>query len=45
MLGIPALLGTVGVFYGSLTESLQIVLPVKLNVLYPMSEALKAGTE
>lgn len=34
LLGIPALLGTVGVFYGSLTESLQIVLPVKLNVLY-----------
>ncbi len=34
LLGIPALLGTVGVFYRSLTESLQIVLPVKLNVLY-----------
>ena len=34
LLGIPALLGTVGVFYSSLTESLQIVLPVKLNVLY-----------
>lgn len=34
LLGIPALLGTVGVFYGSLTESLQIVMPVKLNVLY-----------
>lgn len=34
LLGIPALLGTVGVFYGSLTESLQIVLPVKLNALY-----------
>jgi putative ABC transport system permease protein len=34
LLGIPALLGTVGFFYGSLTESLQIVLPVKLNVLY-----------
>ncbi len=34
LLGIPALLGTVGAFYGSLTESLQIVLPVKLNVLY-----------
>jgi putative ABC transport system permease protein len=34
LLGIPALLGTVGVFYGSLTESLQIVLPVKLNVWY-----------
>ncbi len=34
LLGIPALLGTVGVFYGSLTESLQIVLPVKLNILY-----------
>jgi putative ABC transport system permease protein len=32
LLGIPALLGTVGAFYGSLTESLQIVLPVKLNV-------------
>jgi len=34
LLGIPALLGTVGVFYGSLTESLQIVLPVKLNIAY-----------
>lgn len=34
LLGIPALLGTVGVFYGSLTESLQVVLPVKLNILY-----------
>lgn len=34
LLGIPALLGTVGVFYGSLTESLQIVLPVKLNIWY-----------
>ncbi len=34
LLGIPALLGTVGAFYGSLTESLQVVLPVKLNVLY-----------
>ncbi len=34
LLGIPALLGTVGAFYGSLTESLQIVLPVKLNALY-----------
>jgi putative ABC transport system permease protein len=36
LLGIPALLGTVGAFYGSLTESLQIVLPVKLNVLYTL---------
>lgn len=34
LLGIPALLGTVGVLYNSLTESLQIVLPVKLNVWY-----------
>lgn len=34
LLGIPALLGTAGAFFGSLTESLQIVLPVKLNVLY-----------
>ncbi|MFZ7104103.1 MAG: ABC transporter permease [Peptococcaceae bacterium] len=34
LLGIPVLLGTVGVFYGSLTESLQIVLPVKLNGWY-----------
>lgn len=34
LLGIPALLGTVGVFFGSLTESLQIVMPVKLNFLY-----------
>ncbi|HBC94540.1 MAG TPA: ABC transporter permease [Pelotomaculum sp.] len=34
LLGIPALLGTVGALYGSLTESLQIVLPVKLNVWY-----------
>jgi putative ABC transport system permease protein len=34
LLGIPALLGTVGVFYRSLTESLQIVLPVKLNIWY-----------
>lgn len=34
LLGVPALLGTVGVFYGSLTESLQIVLPVKLNAWY-----------
>lgn len=34
LLGIPALLGTAGVFFGSLTESLQVVLPVRLNVLY-----------
>lgn len=34
LLGIPTLLGTAGAFFGSLTESLQIVLPVKLNVLY-----------
>jgi len=34
LLGIPALLGTVGAFYGSLTKSLQIVLPVKLNAWY-----------
>lgn len=34
LLGIPALLGTVGALYRSLTESLQIVLPVKLNVGY-----------
>jgi putative ABC transport system permease protein len=33
LLGIPALLGTAGIFFGSLTESLQVVLPVKLNVL------------
>lgn len=36
LLGIPALLGTAGVFFGSLTENLQIVLPVKLNVLYTL---------
>ncbi len=34
LLGIPALLGTVGMLYGSLSESLQIVLPVKLNLWY-----------
>ncbi len=34
LLGIPALLGTVGALYGSLAESLQIVLPVKLNIWY-----------
>jgi len=34
LLGIPALLGTVGILYQSLTESLQLVLPVKLNVWY-----------
>ncbi len=34
LLGIPALLGTAGAFFASLTESLQVVLPVKLNVLY-----------
>ncbi len=34
LLGIPALMGTVGAFYGSLAESLQIVLPVKLNIGY-----------
>lgn len=34
LLGIPALLGTAGAFFSSLTESLQIVLPVKLNALY-----------
>lgn len=34
LLGIPALLGTVGALYGSLTESLQVVLPVKLNFWY-----------
>lgn len=34
LLGIPALLGTVGALYSSLTESLQIVMPVKLNVWY-----------
>ncbi|KPU42533.1 FtsX-like permease family protein [Oxobacter pfennigii] len=34
LLGIPALLGTVGVFYESLTESLQLVLPVKLSISY-----------
>jgi len=34
LLGIPALLGTVGALYGSLTESLQVVLPVKLNFGY-----------
>lgn len=34
LLGIPALLGTAGVFFGSLTESLQVVLPVKLNITY-----------
>lgn len=34
LLGIPALLGTVGALYNSLTESLQLVLPVKLNFWY-----------
>lgn len=34
LLGVPALLGTVGIFYQSLTESLQLVLPVKLHVWY-----------
>lgn len=34
LLGIPALLGTVGALYGSLTDSLQIVLPVKLSLPY-----------
>ncbi|NNJ31792.1 ABC transporter permease [Lacrimispora defluvii] len=34
LLGIPALLGTVGAFYQSLTESLQLIMPVKLNVWY-----------
>lgn len=34
LLGIPALLGTAKVFFGSLTESLQVVLPVKLNIIY-----------
>jgi putative ABC transport system permease protein len=34
LLGIPALLGSVGGLYNSLTESLQIVLPVKLNFWY-----------
>lgn len=34
LLGIPALLGTAGAFFGSLTESLQVVLPVRLSVLY-----------
>ncbi len=32
LLGIPALLGTVGLFYQSLTESLQLILPVKPNL-------------
>lgn len=34
LLGVPALLGTAGAFFGSLTESLQVVLPVKLNAIY-----------
>ncbi|WP_313370260.1 FtsX-like permease family protein [Sedimentibacter sp.] len=34
LIGIPALLGTVEALYRSLTESLQIVLPVKLNIWY-----------
>lgn len=34
LLGVPALLGTVDIFYQSLTESLQLVLPVNLNVWY-----------
>ncbi|KAA8678146.1 ABC transporter permease [Clostridium sp. HV4-5-A1G] len=34
LIGIPTLLGTAGAFFASLTESLQIVLPVKLNILY-----------
>lgn len=34
LLGIPALLGTAGAFFGSLTENLQVVLPVKLSALY-----------
>lgn len=34
LLGIPALLGTANLFFDSLTESLQLVLPVKLNPVY-----------
>ena len=34
LLGIPALLGTVGALYRSLTQSMQMVLPVRLNALY-----------
>lgn len=34
LLGIPALLGTAGTFFDSLTENLQVVLPVKLSALY-----------
>jgi putative ABC transport system permease protein len=34
LLGIPALIGTVGALFGSLTDTLQVILPVKLNVWY-----------
>jgi len=34
LLGIPALLGTVGALYNSLADTLQVVLPVKLNFWY-----------
>ena len=34
LLGIPALLGTVGVLYRSLTTNLQLILPVRLNPWY-----------
>ncbi|WP_334074499.1 MULTISPECIES: ABC transporter permease [Paenibacillus] len=34
LFGIPALLGSIGALYQSLTESLQLVMPVKLNFFY-----------
>lgn len=40
LLGIPALLGTVGSLFGSLTDTLQVVLPVKLNVWYMLLGAV-----
>ncbi len=34
LLGVPALLFSVNAFYKSLSESLQLIIPVKLNILY-----------
>lgn len=34
LLGVPALLGTVGALFRSLADTLQVVLPVKLNAWY-----------
>lgn len=40
LLGIPALLGTVGALFGSLTDTLQTVLPVRLNGWYMLLGAM-----